>query len=401
MDDDGNVFVRSGEGERLIGSWPGGDPVEAMGLYERRYEGLAVEVELLETRLASGALSPEEAVKAVATAREQVAGANALGDLAALEQRLDALAPVIAQHRQARKSARAEKQAESLVGKTAIVEEAEKIAPSNDWRRGADRMRELLDEWKALPRLDRPTDDALWHRFSAARTSYTKRRKAHFAEMAELRDAAEKTKRKLIEAAEALQDSTDWGPTTLKFRDLMRDWKAAGAAPRNVEDKLWRKFRAAQDVFFSARDQANSEIDAEFAKNAEAKESLLVEAEALLPIDDIETARRSWLSIAERWEAAGKVPRERVSELEGRLRKVERAIREASDREWARSDPQKSARADDMISKLQASIAEAHEKLVTAEAKGDQRRVKDLQDKIANHQAFLEMAQKAANEFSR
>jgi hypothetical protein len=401
VDDDGNVFVRTDDGERLIGQWPGGDPAEAIALYQRRFEGLAVEVDLLERRLSSGALSPEDALKSAAAVREQVAGANALGDLASLEKRLDALAPVIDKQREARKAARAQKQAETLIAKTAIVEEAEKLAPSSDWRNGADRMRALLDEWKALPRLDRATDDTLWHRFSAARTTYTKRRKAHFAELSELHDAAEKTKRKLIETAESLKDSTDWGATTLRFRDLMRDWKAAGAAPRKVEDKLWKQFRAAQDVFFTARDQANAELDAEFAKNAEVKESLLVEAESLLPIGDLETTRRAWLSIADRWEAAGKVPRERIKELEGRLRTVERAIREAGDREWARTDPQKSARADDLISKLEASITTARQKLAAAGANADKRRIKDLQDKLASHEAFLAMAQKAATEFSR
>ena len=74
--------------------------------------------------------------------------------------------------------------------KEKIVAEAEKLAEGSDWRNGANRMRELLDEWKALPRIDRASDDALWRRFSTARTAYTRRRKAHFAEQHEKRDAA-------------------------------------------------------------------------------------------------------------------------------------------------------------------------------------------------------------------
>lgn len=400
VDAEGNVYVFTPDGERLIGQWPGGDPAEAMAMYTRRFADLEVEVDLLEKRIASDTLSPEDASKAVRIVHEKVVGANALGDLAALDARLDALAPVIEQHRELRKAAKAEKQAAALTGKTAIVEEAEKIAAGTEWRRGADRMRELLDEWKALPRLDRAGDDALWHRFSTARTHYTKQRRTHFAEQAQKRGDAEKTKRRLITEAEALAGSTEWGPTTGKFRDLMRDWKAAGPAPRALEEQLWKQFRAAQDTFFGARDAANAELDAEFAKNAEVKESILVDAEALLPIKDVETARKAWHAISDRWEAAGKVPRERVKELEGRLRTVERAIREANDREWQRTDPQKSARADDMVSKLEASIAEAQGKLSAAESKGDAKRVKELTDKIASHEAFLDMAKKAAQEFS-
>ena len=101
----------------------------------------------------------------------------------------------------------------------------------NDWRNGANRLRDLLDEWKALPRLE-SADDALWRRFSTARTTYTRRRKAHFAELNEKRDGARVVKERLVKEAEALADSTEWGPTAGKYRDLMRQWKAAGPAPR-------------------------------------------------------------------------------------------------------------------------------------------------------------------------
>ena len=105
----------------------------------------------------------------------------------------------------------------------------------------------------------------------------------------------------------------------------MRQWKAAGPAPRDVDDALWKRFRGAQDTFFGARDAANAEQDAEFAANAEVKEELLVEAEALVPVTDLEAAKRAFRDIAERWDAAGKVPRDRMKELEGRIRKVEQA----------------------------------------------------------------------------
>ena len=64
----------------------------------------------------------------------------------------------------------------------------------------------------------------------------------------------------------------------------MRQWKAAGPAPRDVDEKLWQRFRGAQDTFFGARDAAQAEQDKEFAANAEVKEALLVEAEALVPV---------------------------------------------------------------------------------------------------------------------
>jgi molecular chaperone DnaK (HSP70) len=179
----------------------------------------------------------------------------------------------------------------------------------------------------------------------------------------------------------------------------MQDWKAAGAAPRDVEEDLWQRFRAAQDTFFSAREAANAEQDREFVANAEVKEGLLVEAEALVPVTDIDAAKRAFRSIAERWDAAGKVPRDQMKSLEGRIRKVEQAIRSVEEDKWRRSDPEKSARADDMIGKLESGIAETQAKLDKASAAGDDRRVKDLESELANKQAFLDMARRAAADF--
>ncbi|TCI99859.1 DUF349 domain-containing protein [Aeromicrobium sp. IC_218] len=400
IDADGTVYLRTAEGERVIGQWLGGDAAEGLAMYERRFAGLEIEVELLEKRLAGGALSPDDAGKAIEKVRGQVAEAQVIGDVESLRTRLDALAPLLEKQREERRAQKAAKAQLAVTEKTRISEEAERIAGSDEWRRGADRMRELLEEWKALPRVDKKTDDELWHRFSSARTTYTRRRKAHFGEQAQQRDAAQKIKERLVTEAEALSSSTDWGRTAGQYRDLMQQWKAAGPAPRNVDEKLWRKFRGAQDAFFQARDEANAALDAEFAVNAEVKEQILVEAEALLPITDPDAARRAWHDIADRWEAAGKVPRARIKELEGRIRKVEQAVRAAGEEQWNRTDPEKSARADDMIGKLERAIAEISAQLEQAKASGDARKVAELEQNLASRQSFLDMARRAAADFS-
>lgn len=398
--DDGTVYVRTTDGERTVGQYPEGSPEEALKFYTERYDALAFEVGLLEQRVNAGVLTPEEATESVRTVRQQVVDANAVGDLAALAGRLDALGPVIARQREARKAERAEKAAASKTQKEAIVAEAEKLAEGNDWRNGANRLRELLDEWKALPRIDRASDDALWRRFSTARTAYTRRRKAHFAEQHEKRDAARAVKERLATQAEALAGSTDWGPTSGEFRELMKQWKAAGPAPRDIDDALWKRFRGAQDAFFGARDAANAEQDREFAANAEVKEKILVEAEALLPVTDLDAAKKALRELADRWEAAGKVPRDRMKELEGRMRRVEQEIRSVEDEQWKRTDPEKSARADDLVSKLEAAIAQVEADLSKALADGNEKKVKELEENLASRQSFLEMARKASADFS-
>jgi hypothetical protein len=400
VDEDGTVYVKTADGERAVGQYPAGSPEEAMTFFTERYAALAFEVELLEKRVRSGVLSPEEATESVRTVLDQVTNANAVGDLAALSARLEALQPVIAELRESRKAEKAKRTAESKEHKERLVAEAERIAAGNDWRHGANKLRELLEQWKALPRIDRPSDDALWRRFSGARTAYTRRRKAHFAEQDEKREGARVIKERLAKEAESLADSTEWGPTAGRYRELMRQWKAAGPARKDIDDELWTRFRGAQDQFFGARDAANAALDAEYAANAEVKDKLLVEAEALLPVTDIEAAKKAFRDIADRWDAAGKVPRDRMKELEGRIRKVEQEIRGVEEEQWRRSDPEKSARADDMVTKLEAAIADVEANLEKARAAGNEKKVKELEDNLASRQSFLEMAKRASEDYS-
>ena len=378
--EDGTVYVRTSDGERAVGQYPEGTPDEALAFYAKRYDELAGSVHLLDQRVTAGVVSPDEATESVRNLRAQVVEAHAVGDLTSLVGRLDSLLPVISQQRQARRAERAERAAATKTEKERLVAEAEKLAEGNDWRHGANRLRQLLDEWKALPRIDRAADDALWRRFSTARTAYTRRRKSHFAEQNEKREGARIVKQRLVKEAESLAGSREWGPTSGAYRELMRQWKAAGPAPRDVEDDLWKRFRGAQDTFFGARDEAMAAQDAEFAANAEAKEKLLVEAEALLPVTDVEGAKRAIREIAERWDAIGKVPRDKIRPLEDRMRAVEQAIRGIEDEKWRRTDPEKSARADDMVAKLQEAIGKVEDDLEKARSAGDQKKVTELEE---------------------
>jgi hypothetical protein len=398
--DDGTVYVRTTEGERPVGQYPEGTPEEALAFFTKRYDELAGSVHLLEQRVMAGVVAPDEAAEAVRALRTQVADAHAVGDLNSLVGRLDALGPVISQQRQARRAERAERTAAAKDEKEKLVVEAEKLADSNDWRNGANRLRDLLDRWKALPRLDKATDDQLWRRFSTARTSYTRRRKAHFAEQGEKREAARLVKQQLVKEAESLAKSHEWGPTAGAYRELMRQWKAAGPAPRDVEDELWGRFRAAQDTFFGARDEAMAAQDTEFAANAEAKEKLLVEAEALLPVTDVAAAKRAIRDLSERWDAIGKVPRDKIRPLEDRMRAVEQEIRGLEQEQWRRSDPEKSARAEGMVAQLQDAITKVEADLDKARAAGDAKKVSSLEDDLASRRAFLEMAERASADYS-
>jgi Domain of Unknown Function (DUF349) len=399
VDSDGTVYVRTAEGERSVGQVPDVPAADALAFFTRRFESLELEVNLLQTRIASGALSPDDALASVRTVRAAVEGAHAVGDLDGLLRRLDGLLPVIAAQRAARRAERTRQNEEIRAAKEQFVLEAERLAAGNDWRGGVNRFRALLEQWKALPRLDRATDDELWHRFSSARTAYTRRRKAQFARENEAREAARVTKEQLAAEAEALSTSTDWGPTTGAYRDLMARWKAAGPAPRGVEDSLWKRFRGAQDTFFAAKQAALSAQDSEFRANASAKEALLAEAEALLPVRDPAAAKAAYRDILRRWSAIGKVPRDAIRTLDARLRAVETTINEAEGERWRRTNPETRARAEDTAAKLEAQIAALEQRAAKAEARGDHRAAREAAQSAATYREWLAQAQRTASDF--
>ncbi|GAA1714396.1 DUF349 domain-containing protein [Propioniferax innocua] len=401
VDDDGTVYVRTDDGERSVGQVPDATAEEALAFFVRRYESLEVEVGLLETRLKAGNVSPEETRKAVKQLRDSVSQANAVGDLSALLKRLDALSPVIDEKAEERRAQRAAQNQETLAAKEAMVSEAERISQGNDWRGGVNRFRQLLEQWKKLPRIDKKTDDELWHRFSSARTHYTKRRKHQFAEQAKKREGAKVIKERIIAEAEPLAESTDWGGTSAAFRDLMQQWKAAGPAPREVDEKLWQRFRGLQDQFFDARSKAQAEQDEEFRGNQQAKEALLDEAEkTVLPVTDVQTSKAAFRDFLEKFNEIGKVPRDAMRAIDGRVKALEKAVRQAEDDEWRRTDPEARKRASDTASKIQNQIDELTVKAEKAEARGDAKKAKQHRDAIATYQSWLVQAEKAVEDFS-
>ncbi|HEX6336598.1 MAG TPA: DUF349 domain-containing protein [Jiangellaceae bacterium] len=399
VDENGDVYVRTAAGERHIGSWQVGQPEQALDFFARKYDDLVVQIDLLEQRLESGVAAPDETEAAVAKLRDLLAEPHAIGDLDALLRRLEHIEQRVEQRRAERRAARARALDEARERKEQVAAEAEEISRGDDWRNGADRLRALLDEWKSLPRLDRATDDALWRRFSTARTHYTRRRKTHFAELAERREEAKVIKERLVKEAEEIAASTDWGATARRYRELMSQWKAAGPAPKAVDDALWKRFRAAQDTFFGARSETFAKRDSEQQANLDAKQALLAEAEALLPITDWKAARAVLRSIQERWEAAGHVPRDAVRSIEARLRRVEEAVREAEESEWERTNPEARARAEATVNQLRESIHDLEQQVEKARAAGNDRKLAEAEEALTARRAWLEQAERALEEF--
>ena len=387
VDPDGTVWLITSAGERTIGSWQAGDTEAAYAHFGRRYEDLCTEVDLLERRLASGTGDARKIRSSAAALEEGLASAAVLGDVEALAARLSTIREHADETAQAEKARREENRAEQIARKEALAAEAEELgANSVQWKAAGDRLRAILDEWRTITGLDRKTDDALWKRYSVARETFNRRRGTHFAELDRERAGIRQAKEDLCERAEALTDSTDWSATSAVFRQLLTEWKAAGRAAKDVDDALWQRFKAAQDAFFSARNAVVAERDSELHANASAKEELLAKAEKI-DINDLDTARAELRSISAKWDAIGKVPRERAGELERRLRAVEKRVRDAASSDW--TDPQAEARAEQFRSRVEQFEQQAEK----AAAAG---RTAEAEEARANAQQWREWAEAAA-----
>jgi hypothetical protein len=393
VDDDGTVYVRTADGERAVGSWQAGEPAAGLAHYARRYDDLATEVSLLEARLKAHTGNPSE-IKAKAQAlAESIPTATAVGDLDGLAARARAMVETADSAAAESRAEKAAARAAQVARKEALAAEAEQIAAeSTAWKAAGDRLKAIVEEWKTIRGIDRKTDEALWSRFAAARDAFGRRRGAHFAALDAQRSEARAAKQELITEAQRLATSTDWGATSAAMRSLMDRWKAVPRTGRDGDDDLWKQFRAAQDVFFTARAESDKARNSEQLANQQAKEEILAEAEKLDPSTDLRGAQNALRKLQERYDAIGHVPRGAMRQLEDRMQAVEQRVRGAVDSTRARVAPE-----NPMVTSMRAAVTKAEEQLAKARAAGDARRIEEAEANLATRREWLTEAEKAAS----
>jgi len=400
VDAEGRVYLHAPEGEILVGQWAAGPVHEGLAFFGRKYDDLVVEVDLALTRIADGRSTADQAGSVLARVREGLAQRNFVGDIPALEAKCALLEQQMAAARERAAAEREAQRAAAGAARQALAEEAERLADSTAWKATSERYATIIEEWKSLPHAERAREQELWKRLSAARSAFDKRRRQHFAEVEAQRKEAMSAKREIIARAEALASSTDWATTGRKFRDLMTQWRQAPRGSKRDEDRLWLRFKAAQDAFHSARIAAESAEEAQLEPNVAIKEQLLAEAEALIPVSDPKAAKAAMRSVQDRWEKAGDVPRGQRDRLEGRLKRVEEALRKAEAETWKRSNPEARARAESTATAFAEGLARMRVKLADAQARGDQQGVIRLETSIEQTESLLRAAEAAAAEFS-
>jgi hypothetical protein len=405
--EDGTVYVRTPEGEKAVGSYPGKSAEEALAYFVRKFELVAGEIALLAARIKSGAMVPSDAHIAVKKLRDQVRELNGVGDLAALASSVEQLEPLIEGHREAYEAKKAAELAaknarreQILVEKEKIVVEAESLAMSENWKVTGDRLKQLLDEWKLAPRLDKKADGDLWKRFSSSRNKFDKRRRTHFASLEATQSKVSDAKKELVAQAEKLATSTDWVATARQFKTLMDAWKAAGRGKPSDDTKLWAKFKKAQDAFFAAKIADLEKRDVTMAANLAKREELLPLIEGLLPIKDLKEAKNGLREHLRSWEKIGMTHRDKRSALDARVRVVEEAIKAAEAEVWRKTDPAAKARANEVVRQLSDAIENYEKVAVKATAAGNAKKAAEALESAAARRVWLAEAEKGLAEFN-
>jgi hypothetical protein len=405
--DDGTVYVITSSGERAVGSYPGKSAEEALAYFVKKFEMLASEVALLAARIRSGAMVPSDANEAVTKLKVQIENLNGVGDLAKLAQSIEQIPALIENHKEAyeiKKQAQAAEKAarkiEIIAQKEAIAVQAESLVDSVNWKATTEKLKELLDEWKKAPRLDKASDAQLWKRFSSSRNKFDKRRRTHFATLdIEFKKVAA-VKEEIVKEAETLTNSRDWLKTAQKFKSLMDKWKAAGRGKKSTDTALWNRFKTAQDTFFAAKNADLEKRQGSMVENLQKRETLLLEIEALLPISDFKAARRSFRDLESKWQKIGITDRKKLPALQIRVDKVSQAIAELENNHARRSDPTAIAQANKVVQSLVEAIENYEKQAAKAQAAGQTAKAMLAQEAAAARRVWLEEAQKGLSDFA-
>jgi len=396
VDDKNNVYVIDGGTERLVGQYPDVTSAEAMAFFTKKFDDLEAQVRILEQRIASGITDIKSLKATHSTLVKDCTEPKAVGNLASLRQRLEAVEPAIAQAAEMASAAREEAIAQAMKDKEEIAARAEAIVAKLggiNWKKSTAEMAELFDRWQAIqkdgPKVPKAKTDPIWKRFSQSRAKFESGRRAYFSTLDSSFKEAKKVKSDLVARAEALVSKG--AKAAGDYKALQEQWKAAGKAGK-AEESLWKSFRAAGDAIFSAKKEQDAELATEHKANLEKKLELLKQAEAIR-VEDLDKANKALSDIQAAWSRIGHVPKDQIKSIESRLRAVEAKIYDAQKEAWQRSDPAAKARSNSLATQLEGVIAVLEAELSSAPAA----KKKEIQAQIDSRKALLEAAQNAVD----
>jgi hypothetical protein len=395
VDETGKVFVRDTDGEREVGAYPDVPADEALAYFVRKFDDITVSLNLLERRVATGAPAGEIA-KGIAGVKKAITDGIGVGDFESLRTRVAALDVKLEGAQEEANEHREEAKKEAIATRTAIVEEIEALASGPleklNWKNTSAQVDALFARWqaeqKSSAKLPKDVADDLWKRFRNARATLDRGRRTHFATVETAGKEVKTRKEALIAQAEALVTGSNERSIDA-YRALLEEWKKAGRASKKVDDALWSRFKAAGDAVYAKKKEADDAEDASFAENLVAKEAILAEGQVLLTMTNRDEARALLSGLQRRWDAAGKVPRAKVKDVEGGMRKLELAVKKLDDDAWSAADPEKQARQEGLAGAIEAKISKLEAELQAATAAKDSKKAAEITEAIATQKSWL------------
>ena len=399
VDEENNVFVIEGTEERRVGQYPNVAPEAALAYFERKFADLEAQVRLLEQRVA-GKADAQSLKKTITKLTEDLKEPAAVGDIAALRGRVAAIEGKVSELFAEKQEANKELVAAEIAKRTEIAEKAELIAAQDaskiHWKNTSAEMNALFELWqdaqKNGPKLSKSDADPIWKRFSSARTKFESAKRAYFATLDAANKAAKAAKTQIVADAEALIEKG--GEGIAEYRKLLDAWKASGRSQSKTDDELWARFKAAGDAIYAAKSEVVAVENGEQTANLAVKLELLVEAEKIDASKDLAAAKKQLQSVQTRWEKAGRVPREKLREVEDRLKAVETKIRKAEEEQWRKTDPEAIARTNSVLEQLDTAIAKLEKQLETTKATKDAKKIKDAQEALDARKEWREIVKK-------
>ena len=396
VDETGNAFIITPDGPVKVGSYAAGTTEEAFQFFTKRFNDLQIEIDLLIARIPDGKTTSEGVKNVLDKIQATSDQPNLIGDLSKLTVAKEEINRLQEERKVVVSALKAEQKVQALAKREEIVVSAESLTNSTAWKATTEKFKALLEEWKTVPKADKNKEQELWDRFRKARSAFDKKRKVHFDELDVVRADAIAAKNAIIKKAQAVVDSTDWAETANIFKRLMADWKKLARAAKKDEDKLWEEFKTLQDKFFAAKEAVDSVRNEELKNNLVQKEALVVQAEAILPITDLDASKAALRDIQEQWEKVGHVPRDAKEKIERRLRKVEDAVRQLQDEQWHKTNPEVVSRANGLVNSFEASLAKLDKEIATAQAAGKADAVVKLQSQREQTATLLDAAKAGA-----
>jgi hypothetical protein len=402
VDEDNNVYVFDNGSERKVGQYPGVSMEEALAYFERKFAELEANVRILEQRVKSKA-DAASISKAAQKLSADLVEPGAVGNIQELRDRVANISPSIEQMKRDKSEVSEKAAVQALATRRDIAAKAQELADKDpkktQWKAASAQMNELFEKWqqsqKDAPRISRKDSEPIWKLFSQARTKFEANKRAFFSALSAESKNVRAKKTALVTQAEALV--AKGSDSASEYRKLLDQWKLSGRSQGAQDDQLWEKFKAAGDSIYAARKEVIAKESVEFKANYEAKLLIIAEAEKLDPLANLAEAKKQLLLIQNRYEKAGKVPKDKIRETDDRMRAVEKKIKDAEQENWRKSDPAAIERTNGVLSQLEQSITKLELELKTAEAANDSSKIQIAKEALEARRSWLTVVKQNTN----